>query len=1833
MSTAAKSIQDAWRKYTNWKAFVKAEMAKARKQAKMHQKEYLFGGKSQEELKKLRESAGADFESNTSELGRSRVNAMQDKDKGLDHATATPFEVWMETLHALMQREKGEEQQPVARKRIGMKSVLEFSNPSNPDDVSRELSKQRGSGGRSLQLTGMNLKRWPYGISDKLLGRPVWYELTSVFLSENHLAGLPQDFYVLTNLVELRLNNNQIKTISPSVGDLTKLNSIWLHNNMLTTLPFQISLLKELSFLSLNDNSISFLPFQLASLSKLSKLPLHNNAPLKTPPSHLAKESYTQQGCFKVLDFLQRFAASMQNPFKLDMENFDMTAVPELNLTTKCKVISLSRNMIAEVPQEVFLDMKFAVPWHPHLRCLDLSCNLLETFPAVLFQLPSLKALDLSNNRLNIIPVEILNLSKLEQLNVDFNPLVSPPPPVVARGLYGCFFDGDLQDETLRGFYVLSSNERSEQKFVKLSQGKQDKCLTSSAHDGTTEWRLHGDNAEVEWSLRSSDRLTQEGMWLERRQGRTFVNRSVRLHFHGILEYSRRVMNVREQTNEILRLKEKIGKERKKMSLQDLRVTKQMYKEKLLNLSLDLSYLELHTIPVQIEDKLIRKLILDNNLITVLPTFIFHLPLIHLSFNYNLVNEIPHEISKLGDLEILSYIGNEVKLLPKGLRQNIKLSSIFAASNNMKMVGAVLADLEQIEYLNFSYNPISLPTPHQDSMSSLRVLDLSHCGFDNSLQVVPPLAGLVSLNVSDNRLTQIPPSVYQMTSIQTLVLSRNNIQSDNTGLEHLFKHCKLLQVLDLSGNALSSFPAKLVPSLGPQRIDLSLNHLDAFPVALRGIANLQVLNLSRNYINAIPPECVAFTSLQELVLSVNKLRLVAAEIRNCTSLQVLDLSDNQLTRLPPCPGMSYVILGNLQMLRVLDVSRNELEFLPQDICLCSRLQSLRCQGNSLLSQEVGNAEVGFCGKLLVTVKKVTLPPPKTSKMNFVHMEISLTHSSSGAFYAFQTASRACTTVAEFDQTFQFMISDVTSSVVLRLKSEHESHDKFDHSLEFSIKYLLLSQVQILLQYDKKSLTRLSEACTFLQGSEGMVVSVSEGTACSLAMLVRGEMRQLTSTGVKTYEAGAMLGRESLVSGASLDSILHLSSDAILFLVPQASLSQLLRSSPARLPYLLVQHEIQLTAGGLERFCEEVPQKLLSQSERQEYVKKLSAAAASHKFSSDEEAQALQALEAIIARLESAFPNFESIALSLFDPRAQCDYQLSASSLDLSRSLVGHAGEVARPEVSLVLSVQKVSILEGFRYIFQHGRTPIVLSPSSPVGRGSQDSMELAAAEEEFDWKREEEESRAIDRSLEETSDYISSLRAHRMWESMQLMYIVQGSADRPWDHAHDRRSDLAAGHFYGMKHVLHAMMALQHVSDMPTSNPGRNYVLLKQIQASEDARYRRRSLAEEGSQDRGVRERPVREAPAKREAVDSWEWLCGRMMLNPKLISKSRAQVASLALQDWQLMAVRAMQENGNIEYKIRRAGERLELLQTEMEEAEADQMRHLDRLSKGWDRQAAAQLKATNERAKTMSRESEALRFNRNRLKALLHLKTIEDSKQFSLSGTRPQDVFDAVVEQAEPGSLVSRDASLFINDELSPSGASALLASWTLEDLGHWLDVSEALARRSPEERQVLVEKLRRFNIRARMFVHLSKEDLLRMKVRSAEAWSMLLAVEELRRQVNMPPRAEINLRLAEKLSEMKLRPAVLTLLGKDFNIREQDMTMILDVFKRYDRDDVDEVQPDDLSDVCAECHLRISDQQLESLKRKLGVGDKDSLDFISFCQMFQEARAMATDVEYIL
>ncbi|MFL9813036.1 serine/threonine-protein kinase [Stutzerimonas sp. VN223-3] len=153
----------------------------------------------------------------------------------------------------------------------------------------------------------------------------------------------------------------------------------------------------------------------------------------------------------------------------------------------------------------------------------------------------------------------------------------------------------------------------------------------------------------------------------------------------------------------------------------------------------------------------------------------------------------------------------------------------------------------------------------------------------------------------------------------------------------IFNLADSLEILNLSGNQLSSLPDDMSRLHKLRVLFCSYNAFTAVPTSIGSCANLEMVGFKANRIRHLSAESLP-PKLRWLILTDNQLAAVPDEIGRCEWLQKLMLAGNQLQTLPET-------LANCTRLELLRIAANRLPALPEWLLTMPRLSWLAFGGN------------------------------------------------------------------------------------------------------------------------------------------------------------------------------------------------------------------------------------------------------------------------------------------------------------------------------------------------------------------------------------------------------------------------------------------------------------------------------------------------------------------------------------------------------------------------------------------------------------------------------------------------------------------------------------------------------------------------------------------------------------------------------------------------------------------------------------------------------------------------------------------------------------------------
>lgn len=209
--------------------------------------------------------------------------------------------------------------------------------------------------------------------------------------------------------------------------------------------------------------------------------------------------------------------------------------------------------------------------------------------------------------------------------------------------------------------------------------------------------------------------------------------------------------------------------------------------------------------------------------------------------------------------------------------------------------------------------------PEIDSSKVLNTLELYRAKRFEGIQEVMN-AGVENahkLVLYGRNIERLSPDVGNLTYLASLDVSHNKL----TELPEELSNLHYLQGLYATHNRLNTFPEQILLLPVLIKLDLSANQIGTIPSEIRRMDQLTRLTMDQNTLTSIPVELYALKNLNVLELADNGLQSLPEGISGLRTLEKLDLAGNRLTGLP---REITTLSGNL---KELNIQRNRI---PQD---------------------------------------------------------------------------------------------------------------------------------------------------------------------------------------------------------------------------------------------------------------------------------------------------------------------------------------------------------------------------------------------------------------------------------------------------------------------------------------------------------------------------------------------------------------------------------------------------------------------------------------------------------------------------------------------------------------------------------------------------------------------------------------------------------------------------------------------------------------------------------------------------------------------------------------
>lgn len=379
--------------------------------------------------------------------------------------------------------------------------------------------------------------------------------------------------------------------------------------------------------------------------------------------------------------------------------------------------------------------------------------------------------------------------------------------------------------------------------------------------------------------------------------------------------------------------------------------------DKLATLTLNLSRIGAKRFTTRIYDLThLKQLILSHNQLTrINPDIKFLDNLELLDLRSNLLTKLPIELEELPELKTLLVGHNRISTYPGNLYKLTKMQSFDMSFNKFQRVVvevgnmSLLKDTHEwevgiglwkfLQELNASNNSIDIWPQQIEKIPTLKMLNLSH----NKLAEIPSIIALnetiLYLDLSFNSIELIPPEIYKLRFLETLKLSHNNISK--------FPPIPPPQIFE-DDSGLGQRDARIPVEIrfhSLVTLDFSYNKFQVIDDAIAAFPKVITLDLSHNEIHTIDACIGKLTKMKDLNLEHNKLSKMPKAFATCMSLTTLRMNNNLLVEIPES-------IQNLIQLRFLDLSHNTIvsqSMKPTFFSTLSKMVEIYLQHNRIVN--------------------------------------------------------------------------------------------------------------------------------------------------------------------------------------------------------------------------------------------------------------------------------------------------------------------------------------------------------------------------------------------------------------------------------------------------------------------------------------------------------------------------------------------------------------------------------------------------------------------------------------------------------------------------------------------------------------------------------------------------------------------------------------------------------------------------------------------------------------------------------------------------------------------
>eukprot|EP01024_Parvocaulis_polyphysoides_P050416 TRINITY_DN4907_c0_g1_i6.p2 TRINITY_DN4907_c0_g1~~TRINITY_DN4907_c0_g1_i6.p2 ORF type:complete len:380 (-),score=42.22 TRINITY_DN4907_c0_g1_i6:151-1290(-) len=290
----------------------------------------------------------------------------------------------------------------------------------------------------------------------------------------------------------------------------------------------------------------------------------------------------------------------------------------------------------------------------------------------------------------------------------------------------------------------------------------------------------------------------------------------------------------------------------------------------------------------------------------------------------------------------------DLNSIPKNQKLMLMYTSTSANDGNRPIVGQVALAREALALKNQQLKEKNAKKPQVLTNSekeqqfqmwkltgiiNLKNRQLKNISTEEEQKICELQSKVKIVDLSENQFSQIPAILSQLSQLQRLKLSQNQIYEQHPDLDEKIVFDSL-QILYLDNNLFQYIPIWLLRIKSLKRLDFSNNQLKGGILSHDQLGQFELVNL------------------EEFKISQNQLKSLEGLEKLAPNLQYFDAANNKIEVL-------HDGLSEMKMLKVMILNSNKISNVPSKILVeCSKLSRLELHANNITMQQLREQE-GF----------------------------------------------------------------------------------------------------------------------------------------------------------------------------------------------------------------------------------------------------------------------------------------------------------------------------------------------------------------------------------------------------------------------------------------------------------------------------------------------------------------------------------------------------------------------------------------------------------------------------------------------------------------------------------------------------------------------------------------------------------------------------------------------------------------------------------------------------------------------------------------------------------